>query len=172
VILMLPSLAQKGFGIDAGRAFLGNSIASFTLCLGCLFYGWLADRFGSAWVLLCGSLVLLLGSYLLFGDLARGGGHFLALYALAGFLVGVVGVVPVVMVELFPPAVRFSGISFAYNIAYAVFGASTTALIGALAAWGGRMAPAHYVAFTALVGAGAGLYLQRYARRASSLSVA
>jgi MFS family permease len=165
LILMLPSLAQKGFAIDAGRAFLGNSLASFTLCVGCLFYGWLADRWGSARVLLAGSLMLLAGSYVLFGDLAQGGRHFLALYALAGLLVGVVGVVPVVMVELFPPAVRFSGVSFAYNIAYALFGATTTALIGALAAWGGRMAPAHYVAFTALIGMLAGLYLQRSARR-------
>jgi MFS family permease len=168
LILMLPSLAQKSFSVDAGTAFLGNSLASFTLCLGCLFYGWLADRFGSAQVLLFGSLALLAGSDVLFFDLAFGGRHFLSLYALTGLLVGVVGVVPMVMVELFPPVVRFSGISFAYNIAYAFFGASTAALIGALAAWAGRMAPAHYVALTTIIGAAVGVYLARARDRAAA----
>ncbi len=159
IILMLPSLAQKRFGIDPQQAFLGNSLASFTLSLGCLAFGALSDRIGSARTLLLGSVGLLLGNYLLFADLAGGGGHFLSLYALAGFLVGMVGTIPVVLVQRFPPAVRFSGVSFAYNIAYAVFGASTAALIGVLAAWAGRMAPAHYVGFTALVSMAVGGYL-------------
>ena len=36
------------------------------------------------------------------------------------------------MVTAFPPAVRFSGLSFSYNVAYAVFGGLTPPLIGAL----------------------------------------
>jgi hypothetical protein len=52
----------------------------------------------------------------------------------------------------FPPAVRFSGLSFSYNIAYAVFGGLTPPLIGLLVKRFGVLAPAHYVAFTALVG--------------------
>lgn len=164
LILMLPSLVQRNFAIDAGRAFLGNSLASFTLCLGCLFYGWLADRIGSAFALLLGSVALCVGTGMLFDNLAHGASHFVAWYALTGFLVGVVGVIPAVMVGLFPPAVRFTGISFAYNIAYAVFGASTTALIGALAAWGGPTAPGVYVRATALLGVLVGLYLQ-FARK-------
>ena len=66
---------------------------------------------------------------------------------------GVVGVVPVVMVQAFPPAVRFSGLSFSYNVAYAVFGAGTAAMIGWLAVHAGRMAPAYYVVITAVVSA-------------------
>jgi hypothetical protein len=130
-------------------------------------YGWLADRFGELRVLLAGSLALLLGTYALFADLAAGGAHFLPLYALDGLLVGVVGVVPTVMVRAFPPAVRFSGLSFAYNVAYAVFGAGTATAIGWLAARAGRMAPAHYVAITALVSAGTCLWLLARARTVS-----
>ncbi|MGC1550173.1 MAG: MFS transporter [Rhodanobacter sp.] len=161
MILMLPTLAPKSFHIDPKLAFLGNSLAAFGLCLGCLGYGWLADRYGAIRTLLCGSLALLVGTYALFADLAAGGAYFLPMYTLVGVLVGVVGVVPTVMVEAFPPPVRFSGLSFSYNVAYAVFGASTVSMIGWLAAYAGRMAPAHYVAITALVSAGVAGWLLR-----------
>jgi hypothetical protein len=73
--------------------------------------------------------------------------------------VGVVGVVPSVMVAAFPPAIRFTGISFSYNIAYAIFGAITPPLIGWFAGKLGPLAPAHYVAITAVVGVVVALYL-------------
>ncbi len=161
VILMTPSLVQSAFQISPTRAFLGNNVASFALAVGCLFYGWLADRIGYARALLPGTIGLLLSSYVLYLDLQAGGAHFIALYALAGFAVGVVGVVPVVMVAAFPPAVRFSGLSFSYNIAYALFGGLTPPLIGLLVRHAGVLAPSHYVAFTALIGAAVALWLSR-----------
>jgi MFS family permease len=152
MILMTPSLVQSVFPIEPERAFLGNNVASFALALGCLCYGWLADRIGYPRALLFGAIGLLVCSYALYLDLQAGAAHFVALYALAGFSVGVVGVVPALMVVAFPPAVRFSGLSFSYNIAYAVFGGLTPPLIGLLVKRFGVLAPAHYVAFTALVG--------------------
>jgi MFS family permease len=154
VILMTPTLAQSVFHIEPERAFVGNSVASLALALGCLFYGALTDRIGHASALLAGAIGLLLCSYALYLDLRAGGVHFIVLYALAGFSVGVTGVVPTLMVLAFPPAVRFSGLSFSYNIAYALFGGLTPPLIGLLIRRFGVLAPAHYVAFTALVGIG------------------
>jgi hypothetical protein len=91
-----------------------------------------------------------------------------ALYALAGFSVGVTGVVPSIMVNAFPPAVRFSGLSFSYNIAYALFGGLTPPLIGLLVRRFGPLAPAHYVALTALIGMGvAALLISRQRHRPS-----
>jgi MFS family permease len=153
VILMTPSLVQSVFHLAPARAFLGNNLASFALALGCLFYGWLADRIGYARALSAGALGLLACSYALYLDLQAGAAHFLALYGLAGFSVGVTGVVPSLMVAAFPPAVRFSGLAFSYNVAYALFGGLTPPLIGLLVQRFGALAPAHYVALTALVGA-------------------
>ena len=78
--------------------------------------------------------------------------------ALAGFATGVVAVVPYVMVLAFPAPVRFSGISFAYNIGYAVFGGLTPIFVSWLLPLD-RLAPAHYVAALSLVGCGLGLFL-------------
>jgi MFS family permease len=154
LILLLPTLAPKSFGLSPRLASVGNVLATCGLTVGCIACGWLADRCGALRTLLGGSLLLIAGTWGLFADLAAGGAHFLPLYALAGLLVGVVGVVPVVMVQAFPPPVRFSGLSFSYNVAYAVFGAGTAAMIGWLAVHAGRMAPAYYVTITALVSVG------------------
>jgi MFS family permease len=159
MILMTPSLVQSVFHLPPARAFLGNNLASFALALGCLFYGWLADRISSARALLLGAIGLLACSYALYLDLQSGAAHFIALYTLAGFSVGVVGVVPSIMVKAFPAAVRFSGLSFSYNVAYAIFGGLTPPLIGLLIKQFGPLAPAHYVGFTALIGMAVALYL-------------
>ena len=166
LILMTPTLVQSAFHVAPARAFLGNSVASFTLALGCLFYGWLADRIGYARALLAGAIGLLACGYALYFDLQAGAAHFVALYALAGFAVGVVGVVPALMVVAFPPAVRFSGLSFSYNVAYALFGGLTPPLIGLLMKQFGVLAPAHYVAFTAVIGIAVAAWLLT-ARRAA-----
>ena len=150
VILMTPTLVQAVFHLPPAIAFLGNSLASFALAVGCLALGAAADRFGVARVLAVGAVLMTLATGALYLDLQFGGTHFLPLYALAGFTVGVVGVVPTVMVDAFPPAVRFSGLSFSYNVAYAMFGGITPPLIGALVKGLGPLAPAYYVALAAL----------------------
>jgi len=170
LILLTPTLVQSIFHVAPARAFLGNNVDSFALAVGCLFYGGLADRIGAARALLGGSIGLLVCAYALYLDLAGGGAHFVALYALAGFAVGVVGVVPALMVGAFPPPVRFSGLSFSYNIAYAVFGGLTPPLIGLLVKRWGALAPAHYVAATALLGVAVALVLLRRGRWAGSVS--
>ncbi len=172
VILMTPTLAQSTFHIAPARAFLGNSVAAFALAVGCVFYGWLADRLGYAQALLWGALGLLLASYVLYLDLQAGGTHFIALYALAGFSTGVSGVVPALMVVAFPPAVRFSGLSFSYNVAYALFGGLTPPLIGWLVQHLGVLAPAHYVALTACVGIGVAVFVMAAQRRQFALNAA
>ncbi|MEO5831460.1 MAG: MFS transporter [Rhodanobacter sp.] len=172
VILMTPTLVQSVFHIAPGRAFLGNSVASFALAVGCLFYGWLADRIGYAQALLWAALGLLLATYALYLDLQAGGTHFVALYALAGFSTGVTGIVPSLMVVAFPPAVRFSGLSFSYNVAYALFGGLTPPLIGLLVQHMGVLAPAHYVALTACIGIGVAVFVMAAQRRQLALNMA
>ena len=82
------------------------------------------------------------------------------LYGLVGLCVGVVGAVPYVMVRAFPAEVRFTGISFSYNVSYAIFGGLTpiavTMLMGV-----SPMAPAWYVLALSLVGLGLGIWLRQ-----------
>jgi MFS family permease len=159
LILMTPTLVQNQFHISAADAFQGNNWASFALVIGCLVGGILADKIGYALALLIGSCILCASNYALYTDLVNGGAHFLPLYAITGFTVGVVGIVPTVMIHSFPPVIRFSGISFSYNMSYAIFGAITPPLISYLSSHFGGLAPAHYVGMTTLVSVGISLFL-------------
>ncbi len=159
VILMTPTLIQNAFGIAPALASEGNVLAAVCLVIGCVWTGLLSDRIGRAPALLVASLSLLVGVYLLYFDLANGGRHFLPLYALAGFTAGVAGVTPAVMTASFPATVRYTGLALSYNLAYAIAGAVTPPLIGYLAARAGSLAPAHYVAFVALVNVGLAIHL-------------
>ena len=82
----------------------------------------------------------------------------LPLYGLAGFAVGTIGAVPYVMVKAFPASVRFSGVSFSYNIAYAVFGGLTPLAVTA-AMQIDPLAPAHYMLVVCVLGFATGVYL-------------
>lgn len=160
MILMTPTLVQKLFAIPASTALQANSIATLTLSIGCILFGALADRFGAGRVLAIGCVGLGATSWLLYQQLSMSAENIYALYALCGFFVGVIGVVPSAAVMSFPPVVRFSGLSFSYNVAYAVFGGLTPVMVSLLLPLD-KLAPAHYVMALSVVGVGIGLYLQR-----------
>lgn len=167
LILMTPTLVQTQFGISPDIAFKGNNLAALALVIGCLVGGYSADKFGYAKALFVGSVILLATNYALYIDLTKGGENFMPLYALAGLTVGVIGIVPTVMIHAFPPVIRFSGISFSYNMAYAIFGAITPPLISYLSSHAGGLASAHYLALTTFVSIGISIYLMKKNEKAS-----
>jgi len=151
VILMTPTLIQKLFGIAVADSLAANSLATLGLSIGCLVFGWLADRFGAERMLMLGCALLLAATYALYLGLGQSTEHLGLLYGLTGFCVGVVGVIPTVLVRAYPAPVRFSGISFAYNVAYAIFGGLTPLFVTLLMKQQ-PLAPAHYVAALCIVG--------------------
>ncbi|HZW25433.1 MAG TPA: MFS transporter [Gallionella sp.] len=160
MILMTPPLVQKLYGIPAAVALQANSIATLFLSLGCVAFGMLADRYGAGRVMMVGCAMLGITAMLFYMQMATYPENIYELYALSGFCVGVIGVVPSVAVKAFPPAVRFSGLSFSYNVAYAVFGGLTPVMVSMLLPLD-PLAPAHYVAALSAVGMLLGAYLWR-----------
>jgi MFS family permease len=158
VILMTPTLMQKLHGFTPAHTLEANSVATLSLCLGCLAYGLLTDRVGIGRALAIGSAGLLVATYVFYRGVAASPERLVVLYALVGFCVGVAGVVPTVMVRAFPAAVRFSGLSFSYNVAYAIFGGLTPLLVTLMMQLS-PLAPAHYVAALCVVGLAVALYL-------------
>jgi MFS family permease len=156
VLLMMPTLLQ-GLGVPRGDALSGNTLAICATVVANLVAGWLADRFGAGRVLVLWS-VLLGGAFWLFYGGALAGMYSPALYALAGFAVGVTALVPGIAVGGFPPQVRFSGLSFSYNVAYAIAGGVTPIALS-LAMKGSPAAPMHYIAGMAVLGVALGLHV-------------
>lgn len=171
VILMTPTLLQTQYGFSAALALKANSLAIVFLTLGCIVSGALSDRFGSGPVFIGGGLLLALASWSLYAGLKVHPEWLFPLYALAGAAVGVIGGVPRVMVLAFPPKVRFSGLSFSYNVAYAIFG-GLTPMVVTLMLKQHPLGPAWYVMGLALLGVGIGCYLLSRERRAAALAPA
>lgn len=159
VILLTPGLLQRLYGVPAAAALQANSLATLCLTIGCLLVGAAADRFGAARVFAAGCFALLVATYALYLGVARDPAALLPLYAFAGLCVGLVAAVPAIIVRLFPAEIRFSGLSFSYNVAYAIFGGLTPVIVSLLL-HASPLAPAHYVASLCLLGivCGAGLF--------------
>lgn len=158
VILMTPTYLQKVHGISPADALTANSLAILALTLGCIVYGRLIDALGSGPTFMLGSLLLAGASYAFYHGLASDTSQLVPLYVLAGFSVGIVGAVPYVMVNAFPAVVRFSGLSFSYNVAYAIFGGLTPMLV-TLWMKSDMLAPSHYVVSLSVLGFAIGLWL-------------
>ncbi|MCI0754609.1 MFS transporter [Teichococcus vastitatis] len=151
VILMTPTLLQKLHGFTAAETLRGNLAATFALTVSAMLVGALLDRFGSVKVGVTGSVALIAATYGLYTGVATRPDLLVPLYAVAGATIGVIAVVPYVMIHSFPAPIRFSGVSFSYNMAYAIFGGLTPLLVSGLVAVD-RLGPAHYVAAVALIG--------------------
>jgi len=151
LILLAPTHIPKLFGVAPPDMALANLAATATLTLSAVFVGWSLDRFGLRPVAAIAGLALIAGAYALYAGVQANPAMVVQLYAATGFAVGAVSIVPYVMVNAFPPEVRFSGVSFAYNMAYAVFGALTPIFIGRLITFD-PIGPAHYVAVAVFIG--------------------
>jgi MFS family permease len=160
LILMTPSVLQSAFGFAPALTLQANSLAIVCLSFGCIAAGLLADRFGAGRVLMFGSLLLASLTWSFYSNLAARPDLLLPLYAATGLAVGMIGAIPLVLVKAFPAAVRFSGLSFSYNLAYAIFGGLTPMTVAFLLKYS-TLGPAYYVVALCVLGLAIGLYLRR-----------
>ncbi|EJM05097.1 arabinose efflux permease family protein [Pseudomonas sp. GM102] len=148
-VVITPTMMQKTFGMSASHTFALSALGIVFLNIGCVLAGLLVDRIGAWRTVMLYSLLLPLGIGVLYTCLIIEGQWIGLAYAVAGLGCGVVGAVPSVMVGLFPARIRVSGISFTYNIAYAIWASITPLLLIGLMPW----SPWICVLFCAVMGA-------------------
>ncbi|MFW1801329.1 MFS transporter [Acinetobacter nematophilus] len=130
VILAMPNLLTATFAFQRADAFQMQSAAILMQMIGCVIAGSLADRFGAGHIMFWGSLCVAVISGIFYNSLGYGTpSTIFSLYLLLGFFSGTVGIVSYSMVKMFPAQIRFSGISFSYNVAYAIAGGLTLPLV-------------------------------------------
>lgn len=148
LVVITPTVMQKRFGLPPEQTFALSSLGIVFLNIGCVLAGRMADRLGAWRALAIHSALLPLGVLALYGCLILELPLTGPAYALAGLCCGVVGVVPSIMVGLFPAHIRVSGISVTYNIAYALWASVIPLLLIVLMPWSAWSV----VIFSALVG--------------------
>jgi MFS family permease len=166
LVVITPTVMQKSFGMSASHTFALSSLGIVFLNIGCVLAGLLVDRIGAWRAVLVYSLLLPVGTAVLYASLISGGYLISVAYALAGLTCGVVGAVPSVMVGLFPTRIRVSGISFTYNIAYALWASTTPLLLIGLMPW----SPWVCVGYCVVMGAVGALMALFFGFRSSSVA--
>lgn len=130
IILAMPNLLIGTFGYERALTFKMQSAAILMQMLGCILAGTLADRFGCARVMMAGATALAVTAGIFYQSLEHAShSTVFVLYMLLGLCSGTVGMVSCSMVKMFPAPIRFSGISFSYNVSYAIVGGMTLPLI-------------------------------------------
>lgn len=144
LVLMAPVLFQKWFAISAAQSLQANTFATCMLMIGCIGGGVAADKWGMSRSLLVGCLLLAAAVLWLFYCLSFAPSQFFLAYGVVGLMLGVLGIIPAMMVTVFPTQVRFTGLATAYNLGYAVFGGLTPLFITLLMPFN-RQLPALYL---------------------------
>lgn len=140
--------AQR-YGLARSLSLEANCVATLTITSGCIFWGYMEDRVGTrmASFLSWGGLILV--AFYFYSTLSHDIAPAMLIggYGLMGLFAGAIAMTPIISTRAFPPTIRYSGLSFSYNMSYAIFGGLTPMLIGA---WiqKSAMAPAYYVGAT------------------------
>ena len=157
IVLMLPELIEINFTLDTDLFSFSHSLGIIFMIFGCIFYGLISNHENFGKILVIGSILLIAQMLLFFYHLQAGGDYILIMYAILGFCAGIVGMVPAILIELFPTNVRLTGVAFCNNV--------TQVLTGVLIPFGLGYAttlisfsPALYIAFIGFIGIIMGLY--------------
>ncbi|WP_141671571.1 MULTISPECIES: MFS transporter [unclassified Gilliamella] len=145
---------------------IGGCIAALTLTIGCVISGWLDDKLGTTKTVVITWGGLAIASIYFYSSLTPDM-SLTKLYwnwAIFGLFIGSIAMTPIIGTRTFPPAIRYSGLSFSYNLAYALFSAFTPTLTIYL------LSPDHllgkysylgagiYISFVALIAVAVGFY--------------
>ncbi len=157
VVLLLPDLIELRFTLDNDLFEFSHSLGIVFMIFGCIFYGLISNYENFGKILAIGSLLLIGQIFAFYYHLQAGGDYILIMYALLGFFGGVLGMIPAILVQLFPTNVRSTGLSLTYNVVYGIVGGllpfglgyATTLL---------SFSPALYIAFIGAIGVIMGMY--------------
>jgi MFS family permease len=156
--LMTATFLQKLYGYSPLQSLAATSFGTLFLMFGTVAAGSIVDRIGSGRFFAVAGVFFGVATVVFYSFAGTSLPVLFALYAVMGLSVGMVGAVPYVMVRAFPAPVRFSGLSFSYNVSYAVFGGLTPVVVTSFLAVN-PMAHAWYLVFIAALTCGLGLYL-------------
>lgn len=131
--LLTPNYMKAApYNYSADIALAANCVTTFFLILGTPVAGYLCDKFGSGRFFTIAGICFAIVACVFYNFAGYSIAALFILSAFLGFFAGFVGAVAYVMVRSFPATVRFSGLSFSYNLAYAVFGGLTPWTINVL----------------------------------------
>lgn len=162
LIIYMPTYYSSpniGLGFQRQDSFLGALLGNIFMVATCLISARIADKVGAYKILSLATLILMSAAYPILAWLHHSPTitHLVIVQTLFCVMVALlVGTAPAALAQLFPVAVRSTGMSIAYNVAAIFFAGFTPALMAWLTTFN-KFAPAFYLTFAgviALIGLG------------------
>jgi MFS family permease len=132
-----PTFAVRELKVSLSQSYLGPLVFG-TVMFFCPLVGMLADRFSRKSVMVIGALGLLAVAYPAFSYLIAApstGRVVITQVSVAVFLLIYTAPAAAVLAELFPTAVRATGISISFSLGVTIFGGFTPLIVTALISW-------------------------------------
>ena len=152
-ILFMPTFSIQNLDLPSWAAYVGGIVAGLVTLVGSPFVGRLADRVGCGKVMLAAAVVGVLAVYPLFLWLVAVPtvATLTAVQVVLGLIMALYfGPMPALLSEMFPTAIRTTGMSIAYNVGVTVFGGfAPLVLAWLISATGSLTSPSIYYAAVA-----------------------
>jgi MHS family proline/betaine transporter-like MFS transporter len=118
----LPAYLSGVLQYDPRQAVLSQTVGVIASALGILLTGWLGDRIPPRYLLRTGVGLLLIFAYPFYGALETRAMNLTVLCTLAGLAAGLTnGSFAVLLTDLFPTRVRFTGVALVFNVSFTIF---------------------------------------------------
>jgi MFS family permease len=160
----LPAYLTAVLQYEPRQAVFSQTAGVLASALGILLTGWLGDRVPPRYLLRTG-VVLLMGLAMPFyGALEARAGNLTVICTIAGLCAGLTnGSFAVLLTDLFPTRIRFTGVALIFNVSFTVFsGMAPLAATALIRETGAAASPAYLMMGSAALALAGSVWVERY----------
>jgi len=160
----MPAYLSAVLQYDPRQAVFSQTVGVLASAIGILLTGWLGDRIPPRYLLRTGVALLLVLSYPFYLALESRSVNLTALLVMAGLAAGFTnGSFAVLLTDLFPTRIRFTGVALVFNISFTIFSGTAPLVATTLIRDTSQMAsPAFLMMACALLALVGSIWLERY----------
>jgi len=160
----LPAYLSGVLLYDPKQAVFSQTVGVLVSALGILLTGWIGDRIPPRYLLRTGVALLLVFSYPFYLALETRAVNLTLLLVLAGLAAGLTnGSFAVLLTDLFPTRIRFTGVALVFNVSFTIFSGTAPLVATTLIRDTGQFAsPAFLMIGSAVLALVGSLWVERY----------
>ena len=160
----LPAYLTAVLAYEPRQAIFSQTLGVLASAGGILLAGWVGDRIAPRYLLRSGVVLLMLFAYPFYGALESRSVNLTMLCVTAGLFAGLTnGSFAVLLTDLFPTRIRFTGVALVFNVSFTLFSGTAplvaTSLIGRT---GSAVSPAYLMMACAAIALVGSLWVERH----------
>ena len=160
----LPAYLSAVLQYDPRQAVLSQTIGVIASSVGILVTGWIGDRIPPRYLLRAGVALLLAGALPFYAALESRSMNLTLICTLAGLIAGLTnGSFAVLLTDLFPTRVRFTGVALVFNVSFTIFSGTAPLIATTLIRDTGQStSPAYMMMVSAALALVGSIWIDRY----------